>query len=130
MGRERLSEQSSWLLLPRRRRLTIGDLMVTVALAAMALSMGSLLDPTGGRRLPFGLSTLVFLGLQTAQWRIAGISSGQRRSVSTALTCILSFLMALSMLVYLIVLGLLFPEGLPLVVGTMLVLAFYLTTWD
>lgn len=34
------------------------------------------------------------------------------------------------MLACLIILGLLFPEGLPLVVGTMLVLAFYLTTWD
>ncbi len=130
MGREHLIEKSNWLLLPRRRRLTIGDLMVAVALAAFALSVGSLADLTSGERLRFGLLTLIFLGLQTAQWRIAGISSGQGRSASNVLSCILSFLIALLMLICLIVLGLVFPERLPVVVGTMLVLAIYLTTWD
>ena len=130
MGREHLIDESNWLLLPRRRRLAIGDLMVAVALAAFALSAGSLSILGSGERLRFGILTLVFLGLQTAQWRIAGIPSGPGRPASTALSCILSFLIASSMLACLIILGLLFPEGLPLVVGTMLVLAFYLTTWD
>ena len=38
--------------------------------------------------------------------------------------------MALSMFGCLITLGLIFPEGLALVVGAMIVLAIYLTTWD
>ena len=130
MGREHLIEESNWLLLSRRRRLTVSDLMVAVALAALAFSVGSLSNLTNGERLRFGLLTFVFLGSQTAQWRIAGIASGQGRPAAAAVPGVLSFVMALSMLVCLIVFGLLFPAEVPLVVGMMLLLAIYLTTWD
>jgi peptidoglycan/LPS O-acetylase OafA/YrhL len=130
MGREHLLDESDWLLLSRRRRFRIGDLMVAIALAAVALSVGSLSNLTGDRRLGFALLAPLFLGLQAAQWRIAGIAPGRVRPGIFALLCILSFLMALLMFACLIILGLIFPEGLALVVGTMIVMAIYLTTWD
>jgi len=130
MGREHLLDESNWLLLSRRRRLRIGDLMVAVALTALALSVGSLSNLTSDQRLGFGVLALVFLGLQVAQWGIAGIPPGRVRPGMNALFCFLSFLMALLMLACLITLGLIFPEGLALVVGAMIVLAIYLTTWD
>ncbi len=130
MGREHLLDESKWLVLSRRRRLRLGDLMVAVALAAVALSAGSLSSLAGDRRLGFGLLALVFLGLQAAQWRIASIGPGRVGPGMNSLLCVVSFLMALSTLACLIILGLIFPEGLPLVVGTMVVLAVYLTTWD
>jgi hypothetical protein len=129
MGREQLLDESNWLLLSRRRRFRIGDLMVAVALAAVALSVGSLSNLTSDLRLCSGVLALVFLGLQVAQWGIAGIPPGRVRPGVNALLCILSIVMALLMLVCLIILGLIVPEGLALVVGTMIVLAIYLTTW-
>jgi hypothetical protein len=130
MGREHLLDESNWLLLSRRRRLRIGDLMVAVALTAAALSVGSLSNLTSDQRLAFGVLAVVFLGLQVAQWGIAGIPPGRLRPAINALFCIISFLTALLMLACLIVLAIIVPEGLALVVGTMIVLAIYLTTWD
>ena len=130
MGREHLLDESNWLLLPRRRRLRIGDLMVAVALTAVALSVGNLSNLTSDQRLSFGVLAVVFLGLQVAQWGIAGIPPGRLRPAINTLLCIMSFLTALLMLACLIALGLIVPEGLALVVGTMIVLAIYLTTWD
>ena len=130
MGREHLLDESNWLLLSRRRRLRIGDLMVAVAIAAVALSVGSLSNLTSDQRLGSGVLALVFLGLQVAHWGIVSISPGRVRPATNALLCTLSFLIALLMFVCLIILGLIFPEGLALVVGTMIVLAIYLTTWD
>jgi hypothetical protein len=130
MGREHLLDESNWLLLSRRRRLRIGDLMVAVGIAAVALSVGSLSNLTSGTRLGSGVLALVFLGLQVAHWAIVSISPGRVRPAINALLCTLSFLIALLMFVCLIILGLIFPEGLALVVGTMIVLAIYLTTWD
>ena len=75
MGREHLLDESNWLLLSRRRRLRIGDLMVAVAIAAVALSVGSLSNLTSGTRLGSGVLALVFLGLQVGHWGIASISA-------------------------------------------------------
>jgi hypothetical protein len=130
MGREHLLDESNWLLLSRRRRFRIGDLMVVVALTALALSVGSLSNLTSDQRLGFGVLALVFLGLQVAQWGIASIPPGRLGPGMSALFGILSFLMALAMFACLLTLGVVCPEGLALVVGAMLVLAIYLTTWD
>jgi hypothetical protein len=130
LAREHPLEGSSWLVLSRRRRLTIGDLMVAVALAAFALAAVALADLTTSKRAGFGVVTLIFLGLQAAQWRIASIPAGQFRPRMGTVVGTLSFLVALSMLVCLIILGFIFPGEVPLVIGIMLVLAVYLTTWD
>jgi peptidoglycan/LPS O-acetylase OafA/YrhL len=130
MGREHLLEESNWLLLSGRRRLRIGDLMVAVALTAVVLSVGSLCNQTSDQRVCSGVLAFVSLGLQVALWGIASIPPSQVRPGMNALFCILSFLMALLMLACLSTLGLIVPEGLALVVGAMIVLAIYLTTWD
>jgi hypothetical protein len=130
MGRDHLLDESKWLLLSRRRRFRIGDLMVAVALTGVVLSVGSICDPTGDRRLGPGVLALVSLGLQVALWRIASIPPHRDRPALNALFCTLSFLTALLMIACLIVLALIFPEGLTLVVGAIIVLAIYLTTWD
>jgi hypothetical protein len=132
MGREHLLDESNWLLLPRRRRFRIGDLMVVVALTAVALSVGSLSSLSNlpsDLRPVFGVLALVFLGLQVGLWRIASIPPGRVPWGMTAIFCVV-FLMALLMFACLIILGLIFPEGLALVIGAMVVLAIYLTTWD
>jgi hypothetical protein len=130
MGRDHLLDESNWLLLSRRRRFRIGDLMVAVALTAVVLSVGSLCDQTSDQRLGFSVLAVVFFGLQVTQWGIAGIPPGRVRPAMNALFCILSFLTALLMLACLIILAVIFPEGGALVAGTMIVLAIYLTTWD
>jgi hypothetical protein len=130
MGREHLLDESNWLVLSGRRRLRIGDMMVAVALTAVVLSVGSLCNQTSDQRLGSGVLALVSLGLQAALWRIASIPPSRVRPGVNALFGMLSFLMALLMLACLSTLGLIFPEGLALVVGAIIVLAIYLTTWD
>jgi len=130
MGRDHLLDESNWPLLSRRRRFRIGDLMVAVALTAVVLSVGSIYDPTGDKRLGPGVLALVSLVLQVALWRIASIPPHRVRPALNALFCILSFLMALLMLACLTTLGIIFPEGLTLVVGAIILLGTYLTTWD
>jgi hypothetical protein len=130
MGREHMLDESNWLLLSRRRRFRIGDLMVAVALTAVALSVGSLSNPASDLRPVFGVLALVFLGLQVGLWRIASIPPDRLMRGMYVIFFCLVFLMALLMFACLIILGLIFPEGLALVVGAMIVLAAYLTTWD
>jgi hypothetical protein len=133
MGREHLFDEFDWLSISRPRRLTIGDLMVGVALAAFGLftlttTIRSALN--GGERVAFGILAMVLIGLEAAQWGIASIPCRRARPGLSTLLGILSFLVALATYIGLFVLAAAFPEGAAVVVIMMLVLVIYRTTWD
>ena len=133
MGREDWLDQFQWLLISRPRRLTIGDLMIGVALAALGcftLTVTLHSQLSGGERAAFGILALVLFAMQAAQWRLASIPTHRMRSGMNTLLGIVSCLVALSTFVCLFILAAAFPEGAALVVVAMLVLVVYLTTWD
>ncbi len=130
MSREPGPGESKWELVPRRRKFTTGDLMVVVALAAIAFSATNVLNLSSVERLFFGILTLVSLMIQALQWRFASMSSGRARPASNVIYAHLSALAAVPVLAYLMILLVMLPESIPLVVGTMLLLTIYLTTWD
>jgi hypothetical protein len=130
MGREHLFESIHWLARSRRRRFRIGDLMVAVAMTAIGLSAISLPDLTGGQRLFLGVLAVVFLGLLWAQWRLASIPAARTRPGVSIFVGVVAALMALSIFVCLILLGLVFPQGAALLSVMMLLQVVYLTTWE
>jgi hypothetical protein len=130
MGREDFFEGIHWLARSRRRRFRIGDLMVAVAMTAIGLSAISLPDLAGGERLFLGVLAVVFMGLLWAQWGLASIPAVRTRPGVSILVGVVSSLMALSMFVCLILLGLVFPQGAALLSVMMLVQVVYLTTWE
>jgi len=130
MGHEDLLEDTHWVLRTRHRRLRIGDLMIAVAMIALALAVVSLADLASGQRLLLATIALASLGLQWAQWGLAGIRTTQSRSGAGMLLGVLSSLIALAMLVFLVFLGLVFPQGAALLSVMMLLLVVYQTTWD
>jgi hypothetical protein len=129
MGHDHFLDGTPWLSRPRRRRLRIGDLMVVVAMTALGLTAVCLPELTGGERFLLGALALAFLGLQWAQWGLASIPVANSRPRMTILLGVLSSLMALSMFIFLIILGLAFPQGAALLSVMMLILVVYLTTW-
>jgi hypothetical protein len=130
MGREDFFEGIHWLARSRRRQFRIGDLMVAVAMSAIGLSAISLPDMTGGERLFLGVLAVVFLGLLWAQWGLASVPLTRARPEVSIFFGVVSSLMALSMFVCLILLGLVFPQGAALLSVMMLLQVVYLTTWE
>jgi hypothetical protein len=118
-----------WILSARRRRLTIGDLMVAVALTAIGISTVTVVERTGDKWL-MGTFTIAFLGLLVGQRGIAGIACRRFRPAIDAFLGVLSCVMACSMFVSLAVLGLIVPQGAALLSVAMLLLVVYMTTWD
>ena len=133
MGRDQWLEDFPWFVLSPPRRVTIGDLMAGVVLAALgsALWAVALHSPwRDDQRAAFGILTLIVLGLQGAQWGLAGIKTRRPRPALETLLGFLSYFLAMVTYVCLFVLAAGFPEGAGLVVITMLVLVIYRTTWD
>jgi hypothetical protein len=129
MGRDQLLEEFPRPSISRPRRLTIGDLMVGVALAALgAFTMTvTLRSPlSDGERAAFGILEPILVLLQAAQWGLASIPSRRVRPGRNTLLGILSCLVALSTFVGLFILAAAFPEGAALVVIMMLGLVAYL----
>jgi hypothetical protein len=130
MGSENLFEGIHWLVRHRRRRFRIGDLMVAIAMTAIGFSAVSLPGLTGGERLLLGVVAVAFLGLLWAQWGLASIPSVRARPSVSVLVGVISSLMALSMFVCLVLLGLVYPQGAALLSVMMLLQVVYLTTWE
>jgi hypothetical protein len=118
-----------WVLTARRRRLRIGDLMVFVALTALAISTVTVTELIRDKWL-MGTFTLVFLVLLVGQRGIAGISCRRFRPAIDIFLGITSCVMAISMFIALVVLGLIIPQGAALLSMAMLLLVVYMTTWD
>ena len=130
MDQEVLFDGKRWGACSQRRRFRIGDLMVTVAMTALGLSAISLPDLTSSERLFLGVFALAFLGLLWTQWGLASIPLARARPGINILVGFLSSLMALSMFICLILMGLVFPQGAALLSLMMLILGVYLTTWE
>jgi hypothetical protein len=133
MRHEHGLEEFPWLRISRPRRLTIGDLMVGVALAALGacgLSMTLRSQWSGGEQSAFGILVLIVLGLQVVQWGLASIPIRRVRAGMNTFLGIVSYFVAMVTYVCLFILAAAFPEGAVLVVVTMLVLVIYRTTWD
>jgi hypothetical protein len=118
-----------WLSTARRRRFRIGDLMVFVALTALGFSTVTVTELTGDKWL-VGTFTFAFLGLLVVQRGIAGISWRRFRPAIDTFLGVLSCVMAISMFVSLVFLGLILPQGAALLSVAMLLLVVYMTTWD
>jgi len=76
MGRERPFDEFPWSSIRRRRRMTIGDLMIGVIVAALAcLTLTAALRSSLGDADRAGLGALVLalVALQTAQWKLASV---------------------------------------------------------
>jgi hypothetical protein len=128
--RDHVRSGRDWVLTARPRRLRIGDLVVAIAMIAIGLATIRLLDSTGRERLLVGAATLIFLGLQWAQWGLASITPSRPRPGLVVLLGISSSLLAVAMFVVLIIVGLLFPTGAALLGVLILIQVVYLTTWD
>ena len=133
MAHEQPLDEFRWLAISRRRRISIGDLMVGVAVAALAcltvtVTLRSSLDHGG--RVGFGLLVLVLFALQAAQWKLSGIPAGGLESGLSTLLGILSYLVGMTTFVGVFILACVFAEGAAYVVAAMLVLIVYMTTWD
>lgn len=130
MGREYFLDGTDWLVRSRRRRLRIGDLMIAIAITALGLAAISLADFTPGARNLVATVTLGLLALQWTQWALASVQVNQSHPGKMLLLGILSSFAALAMLLALIVLGLVFPQGTALLTVMILIQVVYLTTWD
>jgi hypothetical protein len=104
--------------------------MVAVAVTAIGLSVVSLSDLTGRERLFLGVVVVIFLGLLCAQWGLASIPVARARPGLSLFLGIVSSIMALSMFICLVLLGLVFPQGAALLSVMMLLQVVYLTTWE
>jgi hypothetical protein len=133
MGRDQLLDDFPWFVISRPRRLTLGDLMAGVVLAALgsalwAVSLQS--QWSDDQRAAFGVVTLIILGLQAVQWALAGIKTRRPRPALDTLLGFISYFLAMVIYLCLFVLAIGFPEGAGLVVLTMLVIVIYRATWD
>src|SRR5437016_275087 len=98
MGRDQLLDEFDWLSISRPRRLTIGDLMVGVALAALGSCVLAVMlrsQWNDGQRAAFGILTLIVLGFQVAQWGLASIPVRRPRSGMNTLLGIVSSCLAM-----------------------------------
>ena len=133
MGRDQLLDEFDWHSISRPRRLTIGDLMAGVVLAALGSALWAVSVHSEWRddqRAAFGIVTLICLGVPMAQWGLASIKIRRGHPGWDALLGFLAYFLAMVAYVCLFVLAIGFPEGGGLVALTMLVLAIYRTTWD
>ena len=133
MGREQPLDEFRWLTIARRRRMMIGDLMVGVALAALAcLTLTATLRSqlSGGDRAAFGFLALALFGLQAAQWKLGSIPGGGPESAKNTLLGITSYIVGVTTFICLFILACVFAEGAAFVVVTLLIVVVYLTTWD
>ncbi len=106
-----------WLARPRRRRFGIGDLMIAIAITALALAAVSPPDLSDGERLFIAAFALAFLTLLWGQWALAGMPFDRARSGLRLFVGVVSSLVALSMFICLTLLGLVFPQGAALLCG-------------
>ncbi len=127
MESEHFCEGTHWPLRSRRRRLRIGDMMAAVATTAVGLAAVILPEVTGGGRLFVGAFALFCQGLQWAQWGLASIPDNQ--PAITMLLGALSSIIAVSLFIGLVVLGLVFPQVAAIFSVMMLISVVYLTTW-
>jgi hypothetical protein len=133
MGHDPRLEPFPWHPVSRARRLTIGDLMVGVALAALGCGMVAVAlrsSSSGGELAAFGVLTLFVFGLYAGQWALASIPARRLRPGIDTLRGVICYALAMATYVGLFILALAFPQGAALVVVTMLVLLVYQTTWD
>jgi hypothetical protein len=133
MAHEQPVDEFRWLSIARRRRMTIGDLMVGVvvtALACLTVTVTLRSSLNHGERAAFGFLVLILFALQAAQWKLSGIRTGADDSWSNTLLGTLSYLVGMTTFVGVFILACVFAEGAAYVVVTMLVLIVYLTTWD
>jgi hypothetical protein len=133
MRREPPLEEFRWLSIARPRRMMIGDLMVGVAVAALAcLTLTATLrsELNDGDRAAFGFLVLVLFGLQAVQWKLGSIPADGLESLKNTLLGVVSYLIGMAMFVCLFILACVFAEGAVFVMVTLLILVVYLTTWD
>jgi hypothetical protein len=77
-----------------------------------------------------GTFTFAFLALLVGQRGIARVSCRKFRRAIDICIGVLSCVMACSMFVSLVILGLIIPQGAALLSVAMLLLVVYMTTWD
>jgi hypothetical protein len=118
-----------WVLSTRRRQVRIGDLMVAVALTSLGISTVTVVEQTGDKWL-MGTFTLAFLVLLVGQRGIARVPLHKFRPAIHTFLAMLSCVVACSMFVALVFLGLIIPQGAALLSVAMLLFVVYLTTWD
>jgi hypothetical protein len=135
MARPQQFEDFDWRTISRPRRLTIGDLMFVVALAALGVcTITRIVDSTltGDEQIVFVIAVTIPIALQATQWRIANLAArrARARSKTASLLDALAVLVAFLTFVCLFIIAVAFPQGAALVVVTMLVLVVYRATWD
>jgi hypothetical protein len=133
MGREHPVDESRWLLTARPRRLTLGDLIFGVGLAALgslALTLVLRSELDEGRRVAFGVVSLLLFAMQAAQWRLGGVPVADPHSRGSFLLGIASYFLAMLMFGCLLALAALFPDGAAIDIIALIVIAIYLSTWD
>jgi hypothetical protein len=120
-------------LLSRPRRFALRDLMLTVALAALGMTVITLVDRSDikpGERPAFcGIVAIAFFCLY-CQWPISRVRARDERSWTSAIPGVLSMLLATGTLICLVIVSTRFPEASALLMVMMVILVFYLTSWD
>jgi hypothetical protein len=128
MGCEHFLDEAHWPLRSRRRRLRIGDMMAAVIMTAVGLAVISRPELPGGAKATVGAFVVLCLGLQWAQWGLASIPAA--KPAMKGFLGILSTIIAMSIVVGLVFLGLVYPQVAALLVVMMLILVVHLATWD
>src|SRR5215472_14418543 len=78
MGRDQLLDDFPWFVVSRPRRLTVGDLMAGVVLAALGSALWAVslkAELRDDQRAAFGTVTLICLGVPLAQWGLASVKT-------------------------------------------------------
>ncbi len=118
--------------LSRSRRWTTGDLMMGVVMASLVMAVVSLLARS---RLPqeeqawFAIASVVALLTITIQWPLSSTRLDRLPFWSRFVVCLLIVAPVMAMFAGLVVITVLFPAGAVLVVGMMVLLILYLSTW-
>ena len=131
MGEARFQE-FDWLSICRPRRLTIGDLMFGVVLAALGSALMAVI--LRSKLSDYQVTTFVVFGLivfalTAAQYGLASIPGHRLRPWQSTLVGIVCCFLAMLNYVGLFLCAVFFPEGAAFLAVTTLVLIIYLTTW-
>jgi hypothetical protein len=120
-------------LLSRPRRFAVRDLMLTVAFAALGMTVITLVDRSDlkpGERPAFCVIVAIAFFCLYCQWPISRVRAGDERALASAIPGVFSMLLATATLICLIVVSARFPEASALLMLMMVILVFYLTSWD
>jgi hypothetical protein len=120
-------------LLSRPRRFSIADLMAAVGLAALGMTLATMVvrsEFAPGERSVLGVVAATALASLACQWPLSSLRASDRHSWPSALLGITAVLLAIVTVICVGILAVALAEGAALLFLMLLTMVVYLTTWD